>query len=419
LNLDPSIRVVRDFEGHYIAPGLIDMHLHLPPHNSLHLTGYFNLLFLYFGITTVRDTGDVDGTAVPYARKSLRRGKFPGPRVYACGPYVIGGNPRWSNSVVVRQPIEAERAVLKVKRGGYDFIKCYDELTNESIQAIKRSAQVHGIPVIGHIPTKVRFEDALIPEVQHFLGVPDPSDVKRDHLFNRLTDWQQVDEQRLEFLVKLCLKHNIANTPTLVLSKNVIKFENYPSVLSDQAVLLMPRMYREVIWSPEIGLGQYRNISTDSFRSAKDAFDKKLLLLRKLYKAGATLYLGTDTSQPFTVPGAALWEEIKIFNESGIPIPEIWKMATANAGERLGYQKLGTLQEQAPADFLIFKENPLLTVNSLPSLVATICSGKLFLRSNLAKAVAAYQQFHRNVVFDFISVMAAKRVLKKVVKRDY
>jgi Amidohydrolase family len=418
-NTDEGVKIVTDFENHYIVPGLIDLHLHLPPHNTLQLTGYFNLLFLYFGITTVRDTGDVDGTAVPYARKSLETGKFPGPRVFACGPYVIGGKPRWSNSVVVENPQQAEEAVIKIKNEGYNFIKCYDELTNESIQAIKKAAEKHNIPVIGHIPTAVKYEEALIQEVQHFLGVPDPLDVQRDHLFNRLSDWRKVDDERMGFLVKLCLEYNIGNTPTLVLSRNVMKFENYPEVLKEYAVQLMPKMYREVIWSPEIGLGQYKNISNESFRTAEKAFEKKKMLLKKLYEAGATLYLGTDTSQPFTVPGAALWGEMNIFQESGIPPAQVWKLATVEAGKRLKLANLGTIIEKAPADFLIFKENPLEQTDALSFLRATTCAGKLFLREKLEKVVLCYQKFHRGKIFETISILATKRVLKKVVQRDY
>ena len=74
----------------YVLPGLVDMHAHLPPDTPLKLSGYYSLLFLAHGVTTIRDAGDPDGTAVPAARQAIEDGEFPGPRIVSCGPFLQG-----------------------------------------------------------------------------------------------------------------------------------------------------------------------------------------------------------------------------------------------------------------------------------------------------------------------------------------
>ena len=73
-----------------MIPGLIDMHVHFPPDTGLRQTELFALLFLDHGVTTVRDAGDVDGTATAPARDAAKSGAFPVPRVLACGYFVDG-----------------------------------------------------------------------------------------------------------------------------------------------------------------------------------------------------------------------------------------------------------------------------------------------------------------------------------------
>lgn len=81
------------FAGHYVLPGLVDMHVHFPPKGLPGQTELFAFLFLLHGVTTVRDAGDVDGTATAPARDGERLGQFPGPRVRACGWFVDGEPP--------------------------------------------------------------------------------------------------------------------------------------------------------------------------------------------------------------------------------------------------------------------------------------------------------------------------------------
>jgi cytosine/adenosine deaminase-related metal-dependent hydrolase len=80
---------VSDEPTGYVTPGLVDMHTHLPSDNPMRLAGLFGLLYLAHGVTTIRDTGDMDGTGVTAARQAFAR-TGAGPRIVSAGSFVGG-----------------------------------------------------------------------------------------------------------------------------------------------------------------------------------------------------------------------------------------------------------------------------------------------------------------------------------------
>lgn len=402
------------YAGSYVLPGLVDLHTHLLPDNALKLTGYFCLLYLAHGVTSLRDTGDGDGTAVPAALKGTRQNLFPGPRIFACGPYIGGEPPRWVNTLLLHGPEEADAAVARIKEQGFTCIKAYDGLTLEEIQALKVAAKRYDLPMIGHVPTELSYEEALIPNVQHFFGVPEPRSLRGEQIRNRLADWQDVDEDRLNLIVETTLKHRIINTPTLIVTQQVLRYADYQSALADPIVQLLPRLYRDVVWHPTQGNPSYRNLSSDYLAHLQHAFDKKKELLRRLYEAGADVLIGTDVQQPFVVPGASVQQEMKIFVEAGIPLSDVWEIATRKAGQELRVPLLGTIQSGAPADLLIFREDPTQSFATLDTLEAVISQGRLYTCEAIDRARKVYQRRFQNIVFDQVSVRAARRTMQKM-----
>jgi cytosine/adenosine deaminase-related metal-dependent hydrolase len=398
----------------YVLPGLVDLHTHLPPDNALKLTGYFCLLYLAHGVTSLRDTGDGDGTAVSAALRGTQQNLFPGPRIFACGPYIGGEPPRWANTLLLHGPEEADAAVARIKEQGFTCIKAYDGLTLEEIQALKVAAKKYDLPMIGHVPTELSYEEALIPNVQHFFGVPEPRSLRGEQIRNRLADWQDVDENRLNLIVETTLKHGIINTPTLIVTQQVLHYADYQAALADPTVQLLPRLYRGVVWHPTQGNPSYRNLSSDYLAHLQRAFDKKKELLRRLYEAGANVLIGTDVQQPFVVPGASVQQEMKIFVEAGIPLRDVWEIVTRKAGQELRVPLLGTIQPGAPTDLLIFREDPTQNFAALDTLEAVISQGHLYTRAALNHAQAVYQHHFQNILFDQLSIRATRRAMQKM-----
>jgi imidazolonepropionase-like amidohydrolase len=416
---NPASTVEAAYRGAFLLPGLVDMHTHLPPASPLNLTSYFCLLYLLHGVTTLRDCGDVDGTAVPSARRALERGELPGPRVFACGPFISGGPPRWVNTVVVEGPDEMEGVVAKLSAAGADFLKAYEDLTVAEIRALVAAGQRHGLPVIGHVPAALSYEEALIPEVQHFLGVPLPASHERDHIVTRMEGWQGVDDARLDEIVAVTLEHGIVNTPTLVTTRQILAYRDYAAALADPVIRLLPRLYREAMWHPRKGLPFFRVIDAGLLARAEDSLHKKKRLLARLFAAGARLLIGTDTSQPFVIPGVALQQEMRLFAEAGVPPETVWAIATRVAGETLRQPQLGRIEPGAPADLLLFRADPTADLAALGSLDAVIAAGKLFRCADIAAAVEVYRRHFKGGLVDRLSMLAARYKVKRIVRRDY
>src|SRR6185437_17062348 len=96
-----------EFSGCFALPGLIDMHVHLPPDNALKLTQGAALLYLLHGVTTLREAGDLDGTTVNAARRLSREGVHPVPRVSCCGPFVAAGKAMFKNTILLENASDA------------------------------------------------------------------------------------------------------------------------------------------------------------------------------------------------------------------------------------------------------------------------------------------------------------------------
>ena len=65
-----------------------------------------------------------------------------------------------SNPVVVRSPAEARAVVDKLVDHGADFVKVYENISRDAYFAIMDQARRRRIPVDGHVPFRVRPEEA-------------------------------------------------------------------------------------------------------------------------------------------------------------------------------------------------------------------------------------------------------------------
>lgn len=412
--------VLDSLAGAFVLPGIVDMHTHLPAETPIALTEYFGLLHVAYGVTTVRDAGDIDGTALPAAREAFERRGEIGPRIVACGPFVGGPDPRWANSIVVERPDEAAAVVARLKKDGRGCIKLYDGLDRARLQALIGAAAEAGLPAMGHVPFGLTLEDAAIPDVQHLMGVPRPDDIAAgDQVVHRVIDWHAVDEKRLQQVVDFSVRRHIAHTPTLVSTARLPMLGDPDAVRRDAAAQRMPRMYTEVVWNAASGLAQYRGFGAADIALARESLEKKLSLVRRFHEAGVALHIGTDTQQPFVVPGAATQEEMRLFARAGIPPEEVWADATWRAGEALGIARLGRLDAGAPADFLVFRRDPTADLAALDSLEAVSVGGRLYLRADLDAAIERYRDYYRRWLVDALSVWRARSVLRHAVKTSH
>jgi hypothetical protein len=383
--------------GSYILPGLVDMHVHFPPAER----ALANLLFLVHGVTSVRETGDADGSTWR-GRRLVQEGKVPGPRIFASGPVLDGDPPFLPTSWVVHNASEAEQAVGALEAMGADWVKVQHMLSPRALAGIREAAKRRGLPVAGHIPIAVPFAQAQIQDVQHLDGMvayPESPDGGTEYQRR----WSELDRSQIDAYVQVSVDQRLIHTPTLVTTARLIRLLDTTSG-EEPAARLVPRYYREVVWNVERSLPSFRLYNDKVLSMMRDGFGKVKEVVRRLYLAGVRLHLGTDTpGMPYVVPGASLHEELALMVSAGLSLEAAWMAGTRDAGMSLGLPLLGTVKVGAPADLLIFGQDPTRDLAGLSTFQGVVAQGRLYTRDLLEESLARHRQRFERPLYDRLS----------------
>jgi imidazolonepropionase-like amidohydrolase len=365
-SIEPS--AASDTAQRYVLPGLIDMHVHLPPRLAPGLVDLFGLLFLAHGVTTVREVGSLDDQGFEVARQ-FANGERAGPRVFGCGRILDGDPPAFPIARVVQREAAAAPAARELAARGASCIKVYEGISAAALAGIVRAAKAARLPVVGHLTSALPLTEQALDDVQHVC-------------FPRC---ESATPEEIEEFVRASAQRGMANTPTLV-------------VFEGQAILagagdttgrglpydLMPAFWRETLWRPIA-----RHGNSNLLASMQE-------LVRRLHARGVRIYAGTDPIQPFVVPGASLHRELRLLIDSGLSIEEALAAATWVAGDSLGVSGLGKLEVGAPADLLVLREDPTRDLDALTTIEEVIAGGRVYsvesLRRELAQARAHLDQ---------------------------
>jgi len=400
------------FAGMYVLPGLNDLHAHFPPASPLGQTELFAFLFLYHGVTGVRDAGDVDGTATEPLVRGVAGGHFPGPRVAACGMFVDAGPPLWKNTLQARNPAEGRAAVETLAARGFACVKAYNGLDAETLAAIRDAAHARGLPVIGHVPRAIPYEVARLDDVQHFTGVPPAADPALRFPLS-LRAWDGLDAARLETVIAESLRSNIANTPTLVVLDRMIASEDPERVTAEPDVLLLPRMYRDVVWSPREPTSVTSRLQPEDFAMLRRVLAAEKQTLRAMAERGVRLRTGTDTLVAFVVPGASLHRELRLWVDAGLSPEQALAASMRESATALGTPGLGELRAGAPAELVIFREDPTRSLDALDSLAGVVRDGRLHTREALDAQLARYRAHFDAPLYDALVTPVVRRMLAR------
>ena len=374
------------YSGRYVLPGLVDLHVHHPPRLALGERELFGLLFLAHGVTTVRDAGAIGGD-LRGLRRAREDGDTAGPRLFVCGPPLDAEPVGWYGARVVEGPLEAREAVLEQAAGGYDCIKVYNGLVPDALRAVEEAAAGLGLTVVGHVPDQVPFREVRSIEVQHLMGLAH-------------SRWDEIPEELVDWYVEHSARNELSHVPTLVAIARWATLDD--AELEDDPVgRLLPPHYREAIWKPALNpLVGALAPSQGSEAAARVALMRNLV--RRLADAGVTILVGTDTMNPFVVPGAALHEELAHLEAAGLSADEVLEAATSGAARALGRRDLGRVEVGAGADLLVLREDPTRDLAALATLEAVVVSGRLYRHADLAAAIdARLAHWERPVVRGF------------------
>jgi imidazolonepropionase-like amidohydrolase len=387
------------FRDSFVLPGLTDMHIHLPFTRFPGDAEYTALLLLRHGVTSARVCGGTAPNAMDELRTRIETGEVPGPRFFSCGPIVDGADPVLPDSRSVSDPGEAIALVEELATRGVDCIKAYHRLDSATTVALREAAHAHGLPIIGHTPQNVAFEEARLDDVQHLRGVHPPFDGERLSYPHFLAAWRRMDEDRLAHVIAVSLRYDMAHTPTLAAIEGTLVSRDWESWRRTPAMQMWAPHLRDGLWSGEVGFNPVRFMADRDFETVQLAFEQMQRTVRRLHAAGVRLHTGTDSNAPNLVPGASLHRELELFVEAGLTPEQALELSTGASPAFLGIDAAGELREGAPADLLIFREDPSRDLAALETLEAVVRDGRLYTREDLDARLMRYRAHYDGIAF--------------------
>jgi hypothetical protein len=400
--------------GKFLIPGLWDMHVHWYEKDYLPL-------FIANGVTGTRQMYGVP--MVQQWRKQIEAGQLLGPRMLIPSPIVDGPKPVWPGSIAVANASEARQAVIEVKRAGADFVKVYSLLSRDAYFAIADESKKQGIPFEGHVPDSVTLEEASNAgqlTVEHLTGVLAACSSHEAELLKSAQETvlafetgqrpivrfsgpeyrerqtlalETYSPQKAETIFGELKRNHTWQCPTLTVLRSMA-YADDPSFASDPRLKYLPRDLVSS-WNPKED-PFLKDRTAEDWAVSKKVFSKDLKIVGAMQRAGVEILAGTDTLNPYCLPGFSLHDELGLLVQSGLTPIEALQAATLNPARFLGREKdLGTIDTGKIADLVVLDANPLDDIANTRKISAVVFGGKFFSRASLDDMLAKIETLAR------------------------
>ena len=142
--------------------------------------------------------------------------------------------------------------------------------------------------------------------------------------------------------------------------------------------------FKEVKGRPELASWAGRTVSADQVRIAAQN-------LKRLSAAGVAIAAGTDAGNIGTLHGPSIFRELRLMAEAGLTPKEVLASATAGGARVMGREKdLGTVAPGRLADLVVLDRDPLADVANLEAIHRVVKGGRAFTPEELAQAAAGH-----------------------------
>ncbi|WP_049907687.1 metal-dependent hydrolase family protein [Haloferax elongans] len=324
----------RDVTGLFVAPGLVDAHVHLmmdgrpdvadyqhePPERACYRAAANLRHTLAAGVTTVRDLG-APGDVATSAKAAVAAGELDGPRIHAAGENIVmtGGHGHWFGREA-DGPDEVRKAAREQLKRGADVVKCMatggvltegaitgaPELTEVEMRAIVEAASAKGIPTAAHAHGETGIKNAAragITSIEHGMFM---------------------DEEAATLLVE-----------------------------NDTYWVPTASAVREIVEA-----GVEAGIPEEAVAKAEDAAERFEVAWEHALDAGVTIAMGTDAGTPFNDHGQNALREMELMVEYGLSPAEALEAATVNGADLVGLDDVGKVAEGYVADLVVLDADP-------------------------------------------------------------
>lgn len=376
-----------DGAGKWLIPGLIDAHVHFNEARDA-------ILYVANGVTTVRNMWGNPSTLEWRARAQKNDPAWIGPSIYTAGQIVDGNPPVWPTSAVIETAEQARAEIASEKAAGYDFVKVYENLTPEVYEALRAAAKDNGLRLAGHAPAALSLPQVLAGQasIEHLTGYARSAqdatsrakDLTGDERFAEVV--AHLDESKLGELARMTAAAKVANCPTLVVLERVSQLD-HPEALQARPENKYVSAMTLAGWDPKADF-RFHDAPPERFALMRKEQGFYRKVVKALQAAGAPVLAGTDTPNPFVVPGFALHDELVLLVGAGLTPYQALAAATVTPAHWLG-SSAGEIRVGAAADLVLLDADPLLDIAATTKRAGVMLRGRWFPQAELATKLEA------------------------------
>jgi hypothetical protein len=315
---------------------------------------------------------------------------------------LLGGLSAWFKIIPLTSPVpfalfpetadRARQGVRDQATVGYDFIKVYDYLSEETYLAAISEARKQNIYIVGHLL------DTLSPEAIFNAGLQEVAHVDEfmeAHMIGEASPNKGFSE--VTFNYESIPKSVIAaKANNVMVVSNIVTDEVIYKILEDVETGLARPEYAVV---PPVVISTWKTQGRFVNWKGQEAWRRDvqipflMTLVKALNDADVPLLIGTDMSVEGMVP-AHIHRELELLVEAGLTPYEALEAGTKNAGisvSRMGRNgRFGTVEVGQLADLMLLAENPLKNVSRTRSRLGVMSRGKWFTQGEFDRLVDEY-----------------------------
>ena len=364
-------------EGMYLLPGFIDMHGHIGGESQGAEPEYVFRLWMAHGVTTVREPS---GRGLDFALKLKRqseKNEIVAPRIFAYTAFGQGSKKDISN---VTDALDWVRQNATKGADGIKFFGAAPYIMQASLEENKklgkRSAMHHAqMDVAGwNVLNSAR---AGLTSMEHWYGLPEalfedrtvqnyPPDYNYQNEQNRFEEagklWKQAAKpysEKWNAVMNELISLDFTIDPTFNIYEANRDFQGARRAEWHEDYTL-PSLWR--FYQPsKISHGSYwHDWGTEQEVNWKENYKLWMTFVNEYKNRGGRVTAGSDSGFIFQLYGFAYIRELELLREAGFHPLEVIQAATLHGAEALGVaDKIGSVEVDKLADFVIVEENPL------------------------------------------------------------
>ena len=127
-----------------------------------------------------------------------------------------------------------------------------------------------------------------------------------------------------------------------------------------------------------------KSVSHDAVTRIKEQFGRNCRLVALMRQTKVQILAGTDTGDPYTIPGATLHDELALLVDSGLTPAEALRAATLAPAQLFAWEdSMGSIEKGKLADLVLLDANPLENIRNTQRISAVFARGSHFTRADL------------------------------------